>query len=132
MPTYTTIVNNAGDFKWKPTSTVTSASAFPLIRSTNGLGVTRSVKIGTVPTREYTLSFLSSKKTYDEIYAFLLSKGLGHDIFTWRNPDDNILYSVRQTGGLQINEQSDNTSDQVKLSMEFSVKLTIQTDIQGL
>lgn len=132
MPVYTTIVANAGDFKWKPLSARKSTIALPVIKGVNGLGYVRTVKIGTVPNRQFTLDFESGKKTYDEVLDFLLSKGFGHEEFTWRNPEDNILYTVRQDGELAITGISDNTDQQNMLSYQYSVTLVVSTDVQGL
>lgn len=117
-----TIVTNPGDFQWKPLREIEVSSDYPVIEKTTGTGVHRSYLMSTNIIKEWTLQFKTSYATYVSIINFLNSKKNGHQPFTWRSHLDNVLYTVKLVDGIKIKTQSDNTSAQRAVNMEFDLK----------
>lgn len=126
MPSYTPKTTLPGDFTWKPKMIVSKELKPVFLKASNGMGVTKTLKIGTLPTVKFTLEFESSYKTYQEIDAFLAKTGYGFDSFTWYCPLDGILYTVRLAEGVSPEFMTDNTSAQNVLSVNFSLVFEVQ------
>lgn len=129
MPRY---VTSPGDFKWMPKYTMGLEEGIPLLRMTNGLGVTRTARLGGNLTQKFKLYFEASLATYREIRDFLRSKGYGRDPFTWRHHEENQTLTVYSAKPFDVEYMTDNTADQNVLAVRFTLEFERASDVAAL
>lgn len=115
------IVDNPGDFKWKPKyerdADIDSAS----LSQTNGMGVSRHMILSSAMPMRWVLKFQCSHATYLEIRNFLTARQMGKIPFTWRDHNTNTLHTVIVDGGIKERTSSRNDTSQVPVSHEFTL-----------
>lgn len=128
----TPLVSSPADFIWKPKYEIRVTPTIPQLESRNASGVSRTVRLGASMVMVWELQFESSASTYNAIDDFLMRRGYGALPFTWRYHTKGITYTVKQAEPIQFTLRSDNTSEQLAQSIQFSLKIYRVADIAGL
>ena len=124
-----TEVTNPGEFKWKPTRTLDVDIKPHVLVKTTGTNQSQAIRLSSGASMAWKLEFETSKKTFDEIYNFLESKGFTFKTFTWRYHAFNKLYNVRLVDGIDFKDVSSNTGDQESINQEFSLTFTKVSEV---